>query len=549
MSIIIFDIGGTGARCAAAGLCALTAGAAGDLPNLGKQIVHWHVDKDETNGTASRSKTIIGSYQKWARQLGADAGVYDVSYKQWNINTAVNNPNAKLKVTFSAPGNQRLMDMLFGEDDQKRELANGFEQRPALGALYFERIKDQIDTELGVVLNDAKSKAGTDAIFIFGSVFGGSGAAMIHNLAKYVRKYVNDHGWGGVKIGAALLLPYFEIPPLDDKQIEKRKEDGVLALQTSDLMLAAQKALHYYASIDDFVASPGRDDYHFDAFYPIGMRPLCNNIAPSVKLTAAHYHEGKSGQGSAFSVTDLIAAQAMCDFLRKANDDALAPDDEYANIFVAVLGSDPFKTLDWSHLPNAAFLRKKLLTMTKFALFVTTFIYPEFKARLGKQDKKAIKASSYGKWFAGNYTGTDVALEEVYAYCYQFLRFIEEVAGTVQGKTRICDLFDVANLGSILTSLDTFKSADDDEKVDLFNSIRNDADTFFNKKVGGLLKKLGNGQVEVPEQISYSSDVIKTAIEGVLPAPNVLRKAKDKTTVLFRTILAQCAKLTEEGIV
>jgi hypothetical protein len=407
LSIIIFDIGGTGARCAAAGLCALTAGAAGLLPKLGNQVVHWHVDKDETNGTAIRSKTIIESYQKWARQLGTEAGAYEVTYKRWNINTAVTNPNAKLKATFTAGGNQRLMNTLFGVDDQKRELANGFEQRPALGALYFERIKDQLDSELSLVLNDAKSKSGLDAIFIFGSVFGGSGAAMIHNLAKYVRQYVNDKGWGGVRIGAALLLPYFEIPPLDDAQIAKRIDDGVLALQTENLIPAAQKALHYYAGIEKFVARPGSDDYHFDAFYPIGLHPLCNNIAPSVRLTAAHYHEGKSVQESAFTVTDLLAAQAMCDFLRKANDDALAPDDDFANIFVAVLGGDPFKPLDWDHLPNKDFLRKQLLTMMKFSLFITTFVYPEFKARLGKEAKKEIKASWYGKRFDGNYSGTE----------------------------------------------------------------------------------------------------------------------------------------------
>lgn len=555
MSIIIFDIGGTGARCAAAGLFTLTAAerAAERFPKLGNKVIHWHIDKDDTNGTGKRSRDVIKSYGNMAASLGSDFKAYSVSYEQWNINDAADNPNASLQAVFTAGGNKRLLDTLFSTDDQKRQLSNGFEQRPALGSIYFERIKEKLDDELSLVLGEANSSE-TIAVFIMGSAFGGSGASMIHNLARYVRKYADDNGWGNVKIGGTMLLPYFEIPPLKDSERRDRKAKGKFVLTTDELTTAAQKALYYYGNMDGFVGEMREEETvgHFDAFYPIGMHPLCNNIAPNASnLTPAHFRDGKSIQESAFSITDLIAAQALCDFLQRANDDTLAPEKDLRNIFIATLGRYPFRVIEWNNLPDSEALKKRLLAMTKFALFVTTFVYPEFRAKLDVKDKKGLKDNWYAARFDGNYQGTEQTLYRVFDFCLEYLKFIQEVAGTVKnGKVPMCELFDVASLNSVIASLELFinTKTTDDQRNKQYNGIRDAAGAddggLFNDQSGGLLKKAA--KAKVPSTVAYSFESVRTAVENAMPKPKAMKRKENRATELFRVIFEQCAILTEE---
>jgi hypothetical protein len=81
-------------------------------------------------------------------------------------------------------------------------------------------------------------------VFLVASIFGGTGAAAFPTVARLLRAEIEQRGLGDqVKLGGALLLPYFSFPPPPEG-------DGpAIRPNSAAFMMQARGALEYYSRL------------------------------------------------------------------------------------------------------------------------------------------------------------------------------------------------------------------------------------------------------------------------------------------------------------
>lgn len=530
MAIIVIDIGGTGARCAAAAMYALTSGLAESTNfsrRFGRKIQFLHIDKDEQNGTGKESEKEITNYGNMQNHMSRVTermlARYEVEWGFWKMNTlrgAAGDADNNLREVFPAEG--ELLDLLFAEEDQNRRLDCGFEQRPALGAVYFARIQNELEAKIAAYMKNTTDDV---AVFIFASAFGGCGASMFMHVAKLVREKFDGNGGANIFIGGALMEPYFLIPPLKSDKLKDKKRDGDFRLQTEDLIPATQKALTYYSTIENLFASDtnyqnaGADRYIFDALYPLGLYPLCNNITMSGDLKEEDYHKGNDAQRSLFSLADLLASLALCDFLGKAANGGANPFQPAANTHNLMntklkhIGNgatsfeiEPFK---WENLPKGEDVKKNLLAMARFSIYITSYLVPDYYDAKSRSNKRDMKNTMLGGQIHGNqlYNSEEdqKTVEAVFTYAKQFLSFLRDVAATNAGNQNspLAALFDIHSLGRLLKMLGN----DMADAAGKRNELRTYAMDQFGSKNGGMVHS-SDKRIETDGDIAYDPDSI-----------------------------------------
>ena len=529
MAIIVIDIGGTGARCAAAAMYALTSGLAessGFARKFGTKINFLHIDKDEKNGTGRASETAIKNYRNmYIRMAGQKAKMpasYDVDWGFWKINEfRSNDANSNLREVF--PNEEDLLNLLFADEDQTRRLDCGFEQRPALGAVYFARIQDSLEEKIAdYMLNNTDDVA----VFIFASAFGGCGASMFMHVAKFVREKFSG---SNLFIGGAFMEPYFLIPPLKDS-FEAKKVNGDFRLQTDDLIPATQKAFTYYGTMENLFASDsnyantGEDEHYiFDALYPLGLYPLCNNIKKSGDLKEEDFHKGNDKQKSLYSLADLLAALAFCDFLGRATnggDSPFKPEDGTHNLMNTKLkhiakGASTYEIspLTWENLPNGTEVKRRLLAMVKFALYTMCYLFPEYYSALSSGDRRGVNNSELGKQFNRNQLSRSKedqdTVEAVFTHSKQFIDFIRDIAATNAGNrnSQLTELLDVPGLDVLIKTL----GDDMETAAKMKQELLDHTGRRFGLECSGLVFGTDKGIRVTDEHLAYIPELIRTA--------------------------------------
>lgn len=83
-------------------------------------------------------------------------------------------------------------------------------------------------------------------IFLFASVFGGTGAAGFPTIAKLLKEVLHKDNEGNcvARIGGALVLPYFQFPPAGDENARE------MQAKVEEFMLNTKSALEYYDKND-----------------------------------------------------------------------------------------------------------------------------------------------------------------------------------------------------------------------------------------------------------------------------------------------------------
>ena len=102
------------------------------------------------------------------------------------------------------------------------------------------------------------------SVFVFGSSFGGTGAAGLPTIPSFLKGDL-EHGGSDVSVGGALLLPYFSF--VSDQQVS----GGELYADPSKYLLNAQAALKYYADCN----------LEYDRLYVLGTQQPVSAV-PSV---------------------------------------------------------------------------------------------------------------------------------------------------------------------------------------------------------------------------------------------------------------------------
>jgi hypothetical protein len=156
--------------------------------------------------------------------------------------------------------------------------------------------------------------AGADArVFIFGSVFGGTGASSIPVIPKALQDFVKIRSGGKsnidlskVKFGATLLTEYFSFKKPDMKQMEAKK-DSVVA-DSSFFPLNSQAALQFYQN-DPTVKKTYKRLYHIG--WPIESKPIGGDKKDDKTIT------GGANQKNPCHIVELLCACAAYDFFTR----------------------------------------------------------------------------------------------------------------------------------------------------------------------------------------------------------------------------------------
>ena len=310
MANLILGIGGTGAKVVESfiHLCATGLGPQ-------KQVSVACIDQDQGNGNTDRTLRTLERYKlarealrAWPKADHRDPEACDLlrtklnplSNEKGNCNWA---PHGGDSVTLAEligyeRTDSKSMDiaeaLFLGKSELSMNLNKGYRGRPHVGSAAFLADKSnpfwkKIDDLLG------KEKTNGVRVFLCGSAFGGTGAAILPTLARSLRR----KGKSDLRTGTSLMLPYFSFYPPSEA-------DANVAV-SNQLGLQARAALEYYAE-PKHVRTEGKLEHSFDEIYLVGWNPL-------IKLT---YHcEGSQEQKNPPLAPELFAALAAARFFRE----------------------------------------------------------------------------------------------------------------------------------------------------------------------------------------------------------------------------------------
>ena len=310
MSSLIIGVGGTGAKVVESfiHLCGAGLGPTEDV------TVAW-IDQDVANGNTARARTTLREYMLARRRLRDNAAHsipdsmacdllrthllplgedIESDYCMWVPHRDSDATLAKIiGYNLMEDPERDLARVLFASNstELRMGLNEGYRGRPHVGSAAFlaglkgrgsgswERLRRHIE--------DAHEHHAR--IFLCGSVFGGTGAAIFPTLARRL----ND-GKRRLRIAGALMLPYFTFRSPDD-------DDTANVVLSNQMLLQSRSALEYY---DSLLRAPTRV---FDELYLLGWRP---------PFVLPYHAAGASGQRNPPLVPELFAALAAARFFR-----------------------------------------------------------------------------------------------------------------------------------------------------------------------------------------------------------------------------------------
>lgn len=241
MSYYVFGIGGTGARCMEAFVHLCAAGLLKDnLP-----VYLMNIDADVACGNLVKTQQTVKLYEQ-AKTVGfGKTGMFknDIEYPElWNpVEDKAQTLDDVFQSTLLSSEKSKalgfLYESLFTKQERTTDLAKGFRGHPSIGAAVINKNMDtQSDSWRNLI---AKMKNDPNArIFIFASVFGGTGAAGFPTIAKRLKKEIGNIS--GAYIGGALVLPYFEF------QAPNSAQSNEMQAKMDEFMLNTKAALDYY---------------------------------------------------------------------------------------------------------------------------------------------------------------------------------------------------------------------------------------------------------------------------------------------------------------
>ena len=361
-SIYVIAIGGTGAKCVEA---LVHLASAGILPNKILRVLF--VDPDEANGNLVRARQAIEIYNQCYRLISQ--GREDTEQCPWmktqielfkpDTWSPLNTENMTLSSIFNYHDYQtkddlghplrNIFDVLYNANERDLKLNQGFRGRPAIGsavmcqlALNGEKLEEPWQEFLNQVETDIIS--GTPEIFIYGSAFGGTGASGFPIISRLIANRLEGDGYRNrVKLGGALLLPYFSFPLKEKNKKTKpgRSGEQEIYVQTENFILNTASALHYYQ-----VQAPEV----FDTIYILGNKQLSQ--------VNQKFRPGRRNQKNDPHFLELYAALAAQHFSTHN------PKERGEVVVISRYAEDK---ITWEDLPIDSDVKPRLVNTARFA--------------------------------------------------------------------------------------------------------------------------------------------------------------------------------------
>lgn len=497
-----YCIGGTGARIAevAAHLCAMNMinAAATD------EIEFIIVDKDKECGGTQQARRVIGSVRTLSPGAFDRSGILngnnarEFCKNHINVNTdwdftlalarlkernagGVQNAGAiSLKDAVSRTNNNDdkvLMNAFYTQKEQNIDTDKGFYGDPSVGSLIFKYMVKN-DGNQNDIVNPVTgwlgqhANAGDEArVFIIGSIFGGTGAAIFSNLAAHLRDSANV---GRLFISGVLLLPYFSFG--DGGQNAK--------VNSAEFFKKSKVALDEYDRDLNLIRTENNPNGSFDSLYVCGQYE-CH-------MTSENYADGGTNQNNHFDLVDLVAASAMVDFFNKTVD---------KNGQIVGLGKI-YEYRFGQHTNNAkaeivpkdiSELSEKMKQMLLFSAFVVTRVYGQYLLNKSKSQDFYNNVEMVRRLFDHNeiigrnnkYSNVIEASSpaSVYLYCREYIRLAYDIAKNGYNwqdniENNAYKLFSKNYTGALLEICDAIDGYADENAEHLTTII----DSFINSK-------------------------------------------------------------------
>jgi len=333
--IFVVAIGGTGMRCLESfvHLCAI-----GMFDN--KEIDILTLDTDQSNGNKKRVEDLVDHYIRIKTPNGASSA--DVGgdpekdtffsaklrlTKYWmDYGDGRDNFNILSKISSTSQDSKDLVDLFFDESVQKFNLNHGYRAQTHLGSMLMYhgivesamRVKTnhasvaKVDKDFMDYLTrmvDAKSNA---KVFVFGSIFGGTGASSIPVLPKAFEDAYNTANSSSTslqaKFAASLLTEYFTFKP--PTKADKQTPGNEVIASANNFTLNSQAALQFYQNDPTVKAN-------YKALYHVGW-PVTNIDFSEGKNESATVTGGDK-QKNPCHVTELLCAFGAWDFIHNGD--------------------------------------------------------------------------------------------------------------------------------------------------------------------------------------------------------------------------------------
>lgn len=335
--LFVIAIGGTGMRCLESflHLCAI-----GMFDN--KEIEILTLDTDQTNGNKVRVENLIYLYNRIKTSGNSVGGTPNentffsakINLSRFYTNySGLGRENYKNIVKLSTGSiavqkNNRLISDLFLDQStvQEFKLDHGYRAQTHLGSMLMyhgivEAARNIVkgadiqlqERELESFIGKLENAGANARVFIFGSIFGGTGASSIPVIPKALQEFSKIRSGGSstidfskAKFGSTLLTEYFTFPKPDEKQ-KTNKEDSVIA-DASFFPLNSQAALQFYQN-DPTVQKSYKLLYHIG--WPIESKNITDENSGHTTIT------GGANQKNPCHITELLCACAAYDFFTR----------------------------------------------------------------------------------------------------------------------------------------------------------------------------------------------------------------------------------------
>lgn len=265
MNYYIIAAGGTGAMCVRSFIYLAAAGCAKDFDTYHILLV----DKDTKSDAVTACENLLEDYNVMYDQLRNDKFTFPkITLHKWSFTEAImdeyESKTGKLAEDLSTltldkllnpdhdPNTARLLNTMYTEAELNTDLKNGFYGHPNIGAPVFDYIRDRfLDPKDNAFMNSLRAdlSKGKAYVYLFGSLFGGTGATVIPNVVLSLRSIKGTDGTAIGKnnliLGGSMVMPYFKLPQMKPDCLDKLEklvpEDTKFADQTKE-------ALDYYDS-------------------------------------------------------------------------------------------------------------------------------------------------------------------------------------------------------------------------------------------------------------------------------------------------------------
>ena len=417
MGYYAIGIGGTGAKCLES---LIHLAAAGMIPD--GELYLLFVDPDTANGSLARAQHTLNHYVacKDTLQLGQTSLLKTkIVSAEPNLWTPLENaPQPRLDQFFhynalrtsndnTLVAAAHLFEALYSKKERETTLEYGFRGHPSIGSAVMANTvnlgqNEPWDTFRNRLTNDMDAK-----VFLAGSIFGGTGASGFPTIARLISNELQNIGVENVKLGGALVLPYFYFLTDDDE----------LQAKSEAFLMNTQAALKYYHLWNQTGI--------YDSVYLFGGESSRTEVENAL---------GGQNQQNAPHFIELYAALAALHFFGTHFEA-----DQPAQYFLTARRQN--RRLEWADLPdgdNGNAIRSKIGQLARFAFAYLSVYQPKI------QDIQESGRSYQAPWFIDffersqggiNDNQTQLLFRHVEAYCQDFLLWLANIQDCVDDET------------------------------------------------------------------------------------------------------------------